>query len=464
MRNMTLQTSSPESVEYRFWCKFRNQCSGFGALVASSILCLSMSSTAVLAQEEEDGPRPPPETRSANTLSRSVYTRVEDIQEYHEAEQYAEALAELGELREMYNEGDLSPYETFIMWQFYASIAMTQENIPQSIDYWRNALEIANAELGSDQAASIYLTLGQLLYTEERVPEAIDHLLTYLDIAVEPSNSVWNLLATAYYVQEDYDNALTYLQEYMRRERAAGEAIEQNTYSMLVAVYFSLGDYPNVKQALREMIVLFDPADSWTQLAGVEGELENFSNQAYTYYLANLKGNLDTEGNLVTLSYLMFQNDNPWGASQVIQKGMDNGIIEEDVDNLAFLAQAYQISREDEKAVGPLARAARMSGDGELYYRLGRIYMTMREWADAVEPLREALDSGDVEREDQVLELLARAYMNLHQYEEGLEAARRIGDYEEGADKAQNWITLVESERDRWEYLQRRREELADWL
>lgn len=421
------------------------------------------SSQQVLAQDDEDGPRPPPSTRQANTLSRPVFTRIEDVQELRDEEAYDEALEILGELREMANEDRLNNYEQYMMYVFYASIAMDRENFEDAADYWDAALDLP--ELSATQQAQAFQTLGQLRFMLERYEGALTAFNNYLRVAEDPDIGIYLRKATALYVLERYEEALPEVLRNMELVRAQGEPIPENTYGLLRSIYFNLDDYEAVREVLREMIVLFDNPDEWTQLAQVHSQLENFDRQAYTYYLADLKEYLTSSQQLMTLGYLLYNNDNPWGASQVIAEGMANGAIEENADNLEFLATAYQTAREDERALEPLRRAAEMSGEGPLYYRLGRIYMNLRDYENAVEAMDNALDAGGVDREDQLYQTQATAYYLLDRYDEAIEAARNAGEADErSADSAQSMVTSFQRAKESYESIQRRREELAEWL
>src|SRR5690606_27537468 len=92
-----------------------------------------------------------------NTLSQEVYEHIQNAQNLRDQTDYTAAIETLDALKTMSQTGELSPYETFMMWQFDASIAMDQDNYAQAIEYWQNALEIAEAELEPQQSATIYL-------------------------------------------------------------------------------------------------------------------------------------------------------------------------------------------------------------------------------------------------------------------------------------------------------------------
>lgn len=443
---------------------------GYGATCLSLAVAFTVTpvlttglftSQQVLAQE--DGPRPPPSTRQANTLSRPVFTRIEDIQELRDADEYEEALAKLGELREMANNDRLNGYERYMMLIFYASIAMDMENFEDAEAYWDEALDLP--DLSATQQSQAFQTLGQLRFMLERYEGALTAFDDYIRVTEVPDSGVYLRKATALYVLERYEEALPEVLHNMELVRAQGEQIPENTYGLLRSIYFNLEDYEAVQDVLREMIVLFDNPDEWIQLAQVHSQLENFDRQAYSYYLADLKDYLSSSQQLMTLGYLLYNNDNPWGASQVISRGMSSNTIEENASNLEFLATCYQAAREDDMALEPLRRAAEMAEDGAMYYRLGRIYMNIRDYESAVQAMDRAIEAGGVDREDQLYQTQATAYYLLDRYDEAIAAARSAGQADErSADTAQSMVASFQRAKESYETIQRRRQELAEWL
>ena len=105
-----------------------------------------------------------------------------------------------------------------------------------------------------------------------------------------------------------------------------------------------------------------------------------------------------------------------------------------------------------------------MADDGELYARLGRIYSTMTEWEKSIDAFNQAMEKGSIDRPAQVYLSMARAYMELNRYDEGLEAARAAQRDERSRDTARTWLTVLTREKERYEPLQRQRRELAEFF
>lgn len=422
----------------------------------------ALISSALAAEEGEGGRRPPPTTRASETLTRPVYERIEKVMALREAEDYAGARVLMQEIRDLYDRDRLNDREKYTMWLFLASLDQAEENYPGAIANYREVLKLPN--LQPDQLEQTWFYIGSLHYALEQFREAIDAFNTYNEIAVEPNDDVYLRIATAYYQLEEYQNAVPAVLRNMELARAKGKEIPQSTYGLLRALYLTMEDYPNARQTLREMVVLYNEAADWGYLAAIEGQLENFTVQGETLYVANAAGFLDTESQLLNLASQLYNNDNPFGCSTVITEGMAEGLIEEDEENLSFLATCLQLAREDAKAAPILERAAPLAEDGELFMRLGRVYMTLSEWEKAVDAFNKGFEKGGIGRADQAYLSLARCYQELNRYDDGIAAARNAARDERSADTAANWVAALTNEKSRYDVLQQQRRDLAQFF
>ena len=413
-------------------------------------------------QAAEEGRRPPPSTRQSQTLSQQVFTRINRIIELRDLEDYVGAREELDEIRQMFDRGRLNDRETYTMWLFYASLDQAEENYRGALDNYIKILDVEN--LAPDLIEQTWFAIGSLNYFLEDFQAAIQAFEMYIQIAFEPNDDVYLRIATAYYTLEQYNESLEYLTQNIDMVRAKGENVPQSSYSLLRALHLNLEDFEAAYQVTREMVVLFNEAGDWALLANLAGQLERFNEQSYLYYVAEIGGYLDSDGEFRNLASQLFNFDNPWGCAQILEKGINEGIIEEDEDNLAFLATCYQVAREDARALPYLERAAAMSEDGELYARLGRVHMTLDQMEEALDAFAEAFEKGGLDRADQVYLSQARAFMELNRYDEGIQAARNASRDERSEESARTWITVLGNEKARYETLQRQRRDLAEFI
>lgn len=418
---------------------------------------------AAMAQDDEEGRRPPPSTRSANTLTRAVYTRIEEVQTLRDEEMYTEALEVLAEVKDLYDRDRLNNYEKYMMYIFYASISLDMENDIEAMGYFESALQVP--ELSNDQLSQIYNSLSGLYAQQERFQDAIDILMQLLEIDPDPNNSVYLRVAYAYYQLEQYADAEPWILRNMAAEREDGNEVPKTTFDLLKSVYLIIEDYAKARQVSRELVVLFDEAPDWNTHAQIEAQLDNLNESGYTSWLTKQKGYFDRESQWINLAYQMYGAENPYGAALLMEEGLSSGVVEETADNYDFLSLLYQIAREDRKGIEPTLKALAIEPRGNLYMRLGQLYNNLQEYENAVQAYNDALDSDEVEREDQLLLMLANAYGELNRYDDAIDAARRAGRADNrSSDTASSAVRVYGLQKERYDTLQRQRRELAAFL
>ena len=79
------------------------------------------------------------------------------------------------------------------------------------------------------------------------------------------------------------------------------------------------------------------------------------------------------------MAQLLLGADIPVKAALIMEKGLDGGVIESNMNNWRVLAQAWQLAQEDEKAIPAMIQAASLSEDGELDLRLAQSYQNLAQ-------------------------------------------------------------------------------------
>jgi len=78
----------------------------------------------------------------------------------------------------------------------------------------------------------------------------------------------------------------------------------------------------------------------------------------------------------------------------MLEREMNAGRIKKNEKNLTLLSQLWSQSREHKRAIPVLEQAARLSGKGELYYRLGQVLLADEQYAKSSSALVKALNKG----------------------------------------------------------------------
>ena len=197
---------------------------------------------------------------------------------------------------------------------------------------------------------------------------------------------------------------------------------------------------------LRQLIALYPKQQYLLTLAGVYSELGDTRKQMALTEALYESGNITQEHHVVNLANLYLLHGVPYKAAKILQKEIDRNNVEADMKTLRLLSQAWYQAREDEKAIPPLARAADLAGDGELYVRLAQSYINLDRWEDAAAAVKKGLDKGKVKRADVAHVMLGMALFNQRSLSAARDAFAVAARDGRSAKAARQWIAYVDSE------------------
>jgi tetratricopeptide (TPR) repeat protein len=430
---------------------------------AAAVLISSLFLTpAAFAQESgaENAEERPETRRRTPAMREQVYQRLADAQECAEGtidEETEEVLeppdmecaVEL--LERVRNMRGLNSYEIAQMWNFYAFIYFAQDDYDGAIRAYEMVLEQPDLPLGMDTTTRF--TLTQLYFQQERYQESLDMLALWFDIAVDPGPDPYILRAQLYYSMQQYQEGIEPVLTALELAEARGEELEENWYRLLNVFYYELEDYPNVIEVLRTMVESWPKEEYFIQLSAMYGSEENLQAQIALYELAYEAGWLEQSNEKVQMAQLLLGAEAPVKAAKILEAGLADGSIESTEPNWRTLAQAWQLSQEDQKAIEPLRRAAALVEDGELNVRLAQSHQNLAQWDECVEAGREALEKGDLRRDDQANMILGACLFELKEYNSARIAFQLAAEDDRSSSAAASWITYVDSEQSRDEQL-----------
>ena len=436
-----------------------------GMMAASAIVLQATLSEPVYAQQaaqsqgEQSGQRQPPPTRSSDTLSDRVYRAIAEIQALMTPEDPADqpdlvsAKNALDELNERYD--TLNDFEKSTLLNFYTNYYLATDDIPNAMATFERILEIVN--LREDARLRALLSLGQLYASEERYDEAVATLNQWRDLSVEENATVFQILALAYYNKQDYAQAIPHLISHMDMLRAEGRELGKNIYGLLNLMYIELEDYENALAVTRTMVGLFDEASDWRNLAAIYGYLEDDAKRVQTLELTYRKGYFASEGDYLNLAQSLAGMDAPVRGIKILEDGIEKAVVEENDANLRRLTQMYIMASEFVDALEPAQRLTELANDGESWDYLGYVYLMNRDYANAATAMQTALERGGLENRGEVQLSLARALVELDRFDEALAAAESARA--SGQNNAAQFVTFVQSSKDRHAALQARKQE-----
>jgi tetratricopeptide (TPR) repeat protein len=163
---------------------------------------------------------------------------------------------------------------------------------------------------------------------------------------------------------------------------------------------------------------------------------------------------LDKDREQITMAYLYLNADAPYKAARVLEKGVGNKSVEDSSRTLEILGNAWRQSQELKKAIPVMEQAAAKSEKGELFCRLGSVYLDIDNFKKAIAANKKGLARGGVKRPDSCQLVLGMAYFNTKNYAGARKAFKVAAKDKRSKKYADQWVKYMNNEIHRQKKLQ----------
>ena len=409
---------------------------------------ITATTPAVVAQEGSAGGKER-KTRKTPSMSEKVYKKLTEAQELIEAKNYEEGLAALDDLA---REPKLSNYEKAQLYNYFAYTYFTLERYEDAIASYEQVL--AQPDLPEALETNSLYTLAQLYFIIENYRKAVDVINKWFAVTEKPTENAYMLLGQGYYQLEEYENSLVPLKKAYAMVKARGDIPKENLLLLLRVDYFNLNDYENMLAVLKELVEYYPKQEYWLTMAGTYSELKRLDKQMSILEMLYEAGQLERGNQQLNLANLYMLHEAPYKAAVLLDKGMKEEKIEQNIRNLRLLSQAWLQAQENEKSLPPLIQAAKLSKDGELDMRLAQAYINLYRYDEAVASLRTAFKKGGLKRSDQANIMLGLALFEIQKFDASIAAFAEASKDERSHKAAQTWLGYVNSEKERKKQLE----------
>ncbi len=410
---------------------------GFWLTVVMSVFLSALLASPAIAQDDNKERK----TKETVAMSQQIYEKLMEVQEALETEDFATARAGIIELQE---KKKMSPYETAQVWNVSGYAYYLQENYTGAIQSYEKVLQ--QPELPEALQQSTLKTLAQLHFTVENYPLALETIKRLMAVIAEPAADVFMLEGQAYFQMQQYAEAVGPITTAIKMYREQGRVPRENWLLLLRVCYWELKEFPNMISVLEELIQEYPKETYVLTLAGVYSELGETKKQLALTEALYEKGYIDGKTHAVNLANLYLLHGIPYKAARILEKEMASGAIESNVRNLRLLSQAWYSARDDARSIPPLQQAAKVGNDGELYIRLAQSFLNLERWNEAAQAAKQALDAGNLKREDTAYIMYGMALFNQKKLEQARRAFQTAGQDKRSSRAAEQWIKYVDSE------------------
>lgn len=396
-----------------------------------------------------------PATKQTQAIRADIFDQLSKAQVAQEKGNYAEALKYLDAIRAASSKKPLQPYEEAQLWNFYAYVYLAQEKQESAINAFEKILALP--EIPESLALSARYALAQLYLVQGDIKKGIRMLEQWFARATNPAPDAYVMLGQAYLQEKRLDEAQKALLTALEVARQQGKAEKENWYLLLQYVYGEKQQYRKQEEILKILVSRWPKKTYWLSLFGVYSELDNQAGQLNVLETAYVQGFLDQKGYLLTLAQLLAANGMPNKAAKVLEKGLNDKLLEADAETLERTGEYFRLAQETDKAIPYLVRAAKMAKDGKPAMRLAYLYLGIYQYENAAAQIREAMSRGGIQKPLEAQLLLGTALFHAKQFDQAAKVfdgvARSSRDEEGGRwhKQAVQWLEIIEAERKRLE-------------
>ncbi|KAA9130780.1 tetratricopeptide repeat protein [Marinihelvus fidelis] len=377
-------------------------------------------------------------------LNEQTYRQLEQAYELVGEERYNDAYEIFTRLKGRAN-GD---YVQSILSQALGQTEWARGNYDAALREMERAVELNG--LPDETHYALMYQIAQLYFMQERLDDALAALdLWFCKVPEEKRvDTAYVLKASILAQKEDWGGVV----EAIDQAISLGDAPREDWYRLKLAALFELERYPEAAETLEILVAGWpDKKDYWLQLSNIYIQLQDNAKALSVSALAYRRGMMTTQADILLLANLYAMQDVPYKAAQVLQKGLEDGIVEGSERYWTLAGDTWYSAEEFDRALGAFQQAGAAADDGEIDLRRGYLLVDMERWDEASQALSNALEKGglnDTETGRAYL-MLGMTQFNLGNYDQASTNWGRAGRYDSTRDAAQQWMNHLRQERAR---------------
>ena len=388
-------------------------------------------------------------TRRVPSLSESVYKKLGEGQEAIDAKDYnlaQEIIQGALDRSRRYNENEIANLHNMLGYIYYL-----KDDYDGAIREYKIVVNQGEKIPEGLEVTTLY-TLAQLSYVQENYDDALYYMEVWITKATNPSSAPRFFLATVYYQMKDYDKAVEQMELGVQIAQERNTTITEQNWSLLNFLYYEKEDWTNVIRVLKILVEEFPKREHWVRLAGVYGQEGFEKEQLYTLEAAYTADFLEKQTDFTNLAGLLMQEEVPYRAAKVLEDGLNRKAVERDAKNLQSLGQAWQLAKEVDKAIPVFEEAAGLADDGKIYERLSYLYLESDQYDKCVDSATGALDKGGLRKDQSVYIVKGMCLFNQNKLTPARTAfvsCRRVARQDKDTANQRicgQWITFIDRE------------------
>lgn len=340
------------------------------------------------------------------------------------------------------NKKALNPYEKSIIQQMLAGIYIRKENYPQATQSFQSVLSLAALPKGN--LLNIHYSLAQLYMQQGSYNEALEHFNLWLRETPQAKAEAWQFLASIYVAKEQYSQAVKPAEKALALSSALTASESEPLYQLLLGLYQRTNNNQRAIHLLEKMIEIFpENKEYWMQLFYTLNEEGKDKLALSILDLAYVNKLLNDGDELSHLAQLHIFHSNPLRAALILESGIKQGEIKATHSQLQLLASAWFNAKEYERSLRSLKQAAKLSGDGKMYFQLAQAYSELGRWQEVIVALQKALDDKSLKNIATCHLLMGIAYIELENYSQAKTSFQKSLQEDKTKKEAGSWLAYL---------------------
>ncbi|HEC75480.1 MAG TPA: tetratricopeptide repeat protein [Methylophaga aminisulfidivorans] len=374
-------------------------------------------------------------------LTEKTYKSLNQAQELMGEEKYTQAKMQLTELLKNTAE---NPYENTVVLQTLGFLYSATEQYKSAAQSFQKALD--SKALPEDVAHTLRYNLAQLLIADEQYTSGIRLMEQWLTAEKNLENSVYVLLASAYYRTNNFSKAAERIRIAIKNDPSPKE----DWYRLLLSSYLSLKQYKSATTVL-ETLITQHPQKSmyWQQLSALYSQQDKQLTSLAVKMLAR-RLDLSKADTLTNLANMYRYLNIPYKSATLLETGLQNGVIKRDFKHLESLANSWLAARQHDEAAATLTEMLPLDSSGKTHLKLGQLFIQTEQWKKARDTLGNAKKLVKSDELGRIYALLGTAYFNEDNLEQAKQQFNLAAGYASQKKQASQWlsyITMMEKQR-----------------
>jgi len=378
-------------------------------------------------------------------LNEPTWKRMNDVYEDIGEENYDLAYQKLLNMTQRSRGG---VYLQAIVQQLIGQVEWARENFDEALRAFEKAVDL-NA-LPDLPHYSLMYQIAQLYYMKDRYDDSLRSLdLWMCKVPAEKVKATAHILkASLYAAKEDWANVVPSVETAIEM----ADEPKESWYLLKLASHHELEDKASARDTLKVMINLWtDKKIYWVQLSNVYFQLENDKQALSVIVLAHRKNLLNKQTDYLYISNMYALRDVPFKSAEVLQEGIEKGIVEPSEKHWKMVADSWFTAEEMEDSLVAYEKAGAAALDGEIDLRRGYILIDLERWALARDALALAIDKGGISERKlgEAHLMVGMSQFNLGNYDDASAAWGRASRYQKTKEAARQWMNHMREERAR---------------